>query len=144
VCVYLLVRCVHLTVYPVAATGDPELWNQLAIALSLLASAALLVPGVLLGGWMQTLMFAGASSWTRAGVYLTSRHGQLASAQCCALDRRTRPSAALILACQRDLERVVGNRTALLDELQPLFGDGAVALGRRHRFRVQRPTAIRR
>jgi Bacterial low temperature requirement A protein (LtrA) len=53
---YLLVRCVHLTVYVVAATGDPGLRRQVAITwLPTLAGGALLVEGV--------------------GVYLTSRHG---------------------------------------------------------------------
>jgi low temperature requirement protein LtrA len=58
---YLLVRCVHLTVYAVAATGDPGLRRQVAITwLPTLAGGALLVAGALLGGWAQTLLFAGA------------------------------------------------------------------------------------
>jgi low temperature requirement protein LtrA len=58
---YLLVRCVHLTVDAVAATGDPGLRHQVAITwLPTLAGGALLVAGALLGGWTQTLLFAGA------------------------------------------------------------------------------------
>jgi low temperature requirement protein LtrA len=73
---YLVVRCVHLALYAVAATGDRELRRQLTITLGpLLASAALLVAGVLLGGWTQTLLFAGALLVDWVGVYLTSRQG---------------------------------------------------------------------
>jgi low temperature requirement protein LtrA len=73
---YLLVRCVHLTVYAVAATGDPGLRRQVAITwLPTLAGGALLVAGALLGGWTQTLLFAGALLVEGVGVYLTSRHG---------------------------------------------------------------------
>ena len=73
---YLLVRCVHLTLYALAATGDRELRRQLAITWGpLLASAALLIAGVLLGGWAQTLLFAGALLVDWVGVYLTSRQG---------------------------------------------------------------------
>jgi low temperature requirement protein LtrA len=73
---YLLVRCMHLTVYAVAATGDPGLRQQVAITwLPTLAGAALLVAGVLLGGWTQTLLFAGALLVEGVGVYLTARHG---------------------------------------------------------------------
>jgi low temperature requirement protein LtrA len=58
---YLLVRCAHFTLYAVAATGDRGLRHQLAISWGpLVASAALLVPGALVGGWAQTLLFAGA------------------------------------------------------------------------------------
>jgi low temperature requirement protein LtrA len=47
---YLLVRCVHLTLYAVAATGDPGLRRQVAITwLPTVAGAALLVAGALLG-----------------------------------------------------------------------------------------------
>jgi hypothetical protein len=61
---YLLVRCVHLTLYAVAATGDPGLRQQVAITwLPTAAGAALLVAGALLGGWTQTLLFAAASWW---------------------------------------------------------------------------------
>jgi low temperature requirement protein LtrA len=73
---YLLVRCVHLTMYAVAATGDPELRHQVAITwLPTLAGVALLVVGALLGGWAQTLRFAGALLVEGVGVYLTARHG---------------------------------------------------------------------
>jgi low temperature requirement protein LtrA len=73
---YLLVRCVHLTLYAVAATGDPGLRQQVAITwLPTVAGAALLVAGALLGGWTQTLLFAGALLVEGVGVYLTSRHG---------------------------------------------------------------------
>lgn len=73
---YLLVRCVHLTLYAVAASGDPGLRRQLAITWGpLLASAALLIPGVLLGGWAQTLLFAGALLVDWIGVWVTSRQG---------------------------------------------------------------------
>jgi low temperature requirement protein LtrA len=73
---YLLVRCVHLTLYAVAATGDPGLRRQVAIAwLPMLAGAALLVAGALLGGWTQTWLFAAALVVEWVGLYLTSRHG---------------------------------------------------------------------
>jgi low temperature requirement protein LtrA len=73
---YLLVRCLHLTVYAVAATGDPGLRRQVAITwLPTLAGAVLLVAGVLLGGWIQTLLFAGALLVEGVGVWLTARHG---------------------------------------------------------------------
>jgi low temperature requirement protein LtrA len=73
---YLLVRCVHLTVYAVAATGDPGLRHQVAITwLPTLAGGALLVAGALLGGWTQTLLFGGALLVEGLGVYLISRHG---------------------------------------------------------------------
>jgi low temperature requirement protein LtrA len=73
---YLLVRCVHLTLYAVAATGDPGLRQQVAITwLPTVAGAALLVAGALLGDWTQTLLFAAALLVEGVGVYLTSRHG---------------------------------------------------------------------
>jgi Bacterial low temperature requirement A protein (LtrA) len=73
---YLLVRCVHLPVYAVAATDDRGLRRQLAITSGpLLASAALLIPGVLLGGSTQTLLFAAALVVDWVGVWLISRHG---------------------------------------------------------------------
>jgi low temperature requirement protein LtrA len=73
---YLLVRCVHLTLYAVAATDDPGLRRQVAITwLPTLAGGALLVAGALLGGWTQTLLFAAALLVEGAGVYRTSRHG---------------------------------------------------------------------
>jgi low temperature requirement protein LtrA len=73
---YLLVRCVHLTLYAVAAAGDRELRHQLAITWGpLLASAVLLVAGALVGGRAQTWLFAAALLVDWAGVYLTSREG---------------------------------------------------------------------
>ena len=73
---YLLVRGVHLTLYAVAATGDPGLRHQVAIAwLPTLAAGALLVAGALAGGWTQTWLFAGALLVEWVGVYLTARHG---------------------------------------------------------------------
>jgi len=73
---YLLVRCVHLTLYGVAAAGDSGLRRQLAISwVPLLAGAALLVAGALVGGWTQTLLFAAALLVEGIGIYLTSRHG---------------------------------------------------------------------
>ena len=73
---YLLVRCVHLTLYAVAAAGDRELRHQLAITWGpLLASAALLVAGALVGGQAQTWLFAAALLVDWVGVYLTSREG---------------------------------------------------------------------
>jgi low temperature requirement protein LtrA len=76
VAAYLLVRSVHLTVYAVAATGDPGLRRQVTITwLPTLAGGGLLVAGALAGGWAQTLLFAGALLVEGAGVYLVSRHG---------------------------------------------------------------------
>ncbi|GIM90050.1 low temperature requirement protein A [Paractinoplanes toevensis] len=76
VCAYLLVRWVHLAVYAVAATGDAGLRHQIAITwLPLLAGAALLVSGALLGGWAQVTLFALALLVDWAGIYLTARHG---------------------------------------------------------------------
>jgi len=73
---YLIVRCVHLTVYALAARGDPGLRRQLAISwVPLVAGAVLLVAGVLLGGQLQTLFFAGALVVDWGGIYLTSREG---------------------------------------------------------------------
>src|ERR671914_646895 len=73
---YLLVRCVHLTVYAVAARGDPGLRRQLAISWGpTVAGAFLLVAGVLSGGQLQTVFFAGALVVDWGGIYLTSREG---------------------------------------------------------------------
>ena len=73
---YLIVRCVHLSVYAVAARGDPGLRRQLAISWGpTVAGAVLLVTGVLLGGQLQTLFFAGALLVDWGGIYLTSREG---------------------------------------------------------------------
>jgi low temperature requirement protein LtrA len=60
----------------VAATGDRGLRRQLAITWGpLLAGAALLIAGALVGGWTQTWLFAAALLVDWAGVWLTSRHG---------------------------------------------------------------------
>ncbi|GAA0390113.1 hypothetical protein Acor_46730 [Acrocarpospora corrugata] len=76
VCAYLLVRCVHLTVYAVAATGDAGLRHQVVITwLPMAGGAALLVAGVLLGGWTQTLLFTVALLVDWLGIYLTARRG---------------------------------------------------------------------
>jgi low temperature requirement protein LtrA len=73
---FLLVRFLHLTVYAVAAAGDPGLRRQVAISwLPTLAGGALLVMGVLVGGSAQTLLFAGALLVDWVPIYLTSRHG---------------------------------------------------------------------
>jgi low temperature requirement protein LtrA len=73
---YLLVRCVHLTVYGLAARGDAGLRRQLAISWApTLAGAVLLVAGVLLGGGLQTVFFAGALVVDWGGIYFTSREG---------------------------------------------------------------------
>jgi low temperature requirement protein LtrA len=73
---YLLVRCVHLSVYALAARGDPGLRRQLAISWGpTVAGAVLLVAGVLLGGQLQTAFFAGALVVDWGGIYLTSREG---------------------------------------------------------------------
>jgi low temperature requirement protein LtrA len=73
---FLLVRFLHLTVYAVAATGDPGLRRQVAISwVPTLAGGALLVTGALVGGSAQTLLFAGALLIDWVPIYLTSRHG---------------------------------------------------------------------
>ena len=73
---FLLVRFLHLTVYAVAAAGDPGLRRQVAISwLPTLAGGALLVTGALVGGSAQTLLFAGALLIDWVPIYLTSRHG---------------------------------------------------------------------
>jgi low temperature requirement protein LtrA len=73
---YLVVRCLHLSVYTLAARGDPGLRRQLAISwVPTLAGAALLIAGALLGGGLQVFFFAGALAVDWGGVYLTSREG---------------------------------------------------------------------
>ena len=73
---YLIVRCLHLSVYTLAARGDPGLRRQLAISWGpTVAGAVLLVAGVLLGGQLQTLFFAGALVVDWGGIYFTSRGG---------------------------------------------------------------------
>jgi low temperature requirement protein LtrA len=76
VCAFLLVRCLHLTVYTIAARGDPTLRRQIAVSWGpTAAGAVLLVAGVLLGGAAQTLLFGAALVVDWGGVYLTSRRG---------------------------------------------------------------------
>jgi low temperature requirement protein LtrA len=73
---YLLVRCVHLIVYALAARGDAGLRRQLAISwIPLAASAVLLVAGALLGGQLQMAFFAAALFVDWGATYLTSREG---------------------------------------------------------------------
>ena len=73
---YLIVRCVHLSVYALAARGDPGLRRQLAISwVPTLAGAALLIAGALVGGILQTVFFAGALAVDWGGIYITSRGG---------------------------------------------------------------------
>jgi len=73
---YLLVRCVHLTVYALAARGDAGLRRQLAISWGpTVAGAVLLMAGVLSGEQVQTVFFAGALVVDWGGIYLTSREG---------------------------------------------------------------------
>ncbi len=73
---YLIVRCLHLSVYTLAARGDPGLRRQVAISwVPTLAGAALLIAGALLGGELQVFFFAGALAVDWGGVYVTSREG---------------------------------------------------------------------
>jgi low temperature requirement protein LtrA len=76
VCGYLVVRCVHLAVYSVAAQDDDELRHQLAISwLWLALGGALLLAGALVGHWQQTAFFAAALALDWVGTYFTSRDG---------------------------------------------------------------------
>jgi low temperature requirement protein LtrA len=73
---YVAIRAVHLLVYSVAAADDAGLRHQLAVTVPpMLAGAALLLAGVLLGGWLQTLLFAAALAVDWGGTYITSRQG---------------------------------------------------------------------
>jgi low temperature requirement protein LtrA len=77
VCAYFFVRVLHLSVYAVAAAGDPGLRRQLAITVvPMLAGTALLLAGVLLGGRTQIALFACALTVDWAGTYVTSREGE--------------------------------------------------------------------
>lgn len=59
-----------------AATGDAGLLHQIAVTwLPLLAGAALLLCGALLGGWAQVLLFTVALLVDWAGIYLTAKRG---------------------------------------------------------------------
>jgi hypothetical protein len=72
---YILVRCLHLTLSAMAAADD-ALRRQIRITwVPELAGAALLLAGALIGGWTQTVLFAGAVLVAWGGVYLTSREG---------------------------------------------------------------------
>ena len=76
VCAYLVVRCVHLVVGSVTAADNASLRRQVALTwIPFLAGAGLLLTGVLLGGWRQTLLFAGAVVVEWFVVFLTSRRG---------------------------------------------------------------------
>jgi low temperature requirement protein LtrA len=76
VCAYMVVRAIHLSVYAVAAAGDRGLRHQLAISwLPTIGGGGLLLAGVLLGGWLQTLLFGLALLVDWGGVYVTSQHG---------------------------------------------------------------------
>jgi low temperature requirement protein LtrA len=73
---YLVVRCVHLTIYVAAARGDDELRHQIARSWFWLAlGGALLITGALLGGWEQTAFFAAALVLDWGGTYASSRGG---------------------------------------------------------------------
>ncbi len=74
VCAYLVVRAVHLGVYALAASGDRGLRHQLAISWApMLGGGGLLLVGVLLGGWLRTLLFGLAL--LVGGIYVTSLQG---------------------------------------------------------------------
>lgn len=64
---YLIVRCVHLPVYALAARGDPGLRRQLEISrVPTVAGAVLIVAGVLLGGNCRRCSAPAPSPWTGA------------------------------------------------------------------------------
>jgi low temperature requirement protein LtrA len=73
---YFLVRSIHLLVYAVAAAGDRELRHQLVVTIApMVAGAALLLMGALLGGTAQTILFAGGLGVDWLGTWITSRGG---------------------------------------------------------------------
>ncbi|WP_033408553.1 low temperature requirement protein A [Nonomuraea coxensis] len=77
---YALVRAVHLAVDGAVSGAEGDEGAPRRIALSwgtLLAGVPLLVAGALLGGWAQTVLFAGALAVDRAGAHLTARRGGL-------------------------------------------------------------------
>ncbi|MFI6989364.1 low temperature requirement protein A [Nonomuraea wenchangensis] len=87
---YVLVRALYLAVRfavdgaaaeagTASAAGDDEgARRRLGLSLAtLLAVVPLLVAGALLGGWAQTVLFAGALAVDRAGTHLAARHGGL-------------------------------------------------------------------
>lgn len=76
VCAYLFVRVLHLGIYTIVAQDDAGLRRQVAITrLPLLVQAVLLVIGVMVGGQVQTALFAIAMLGEWLSVYLTSRRG---------------------------------------------------------------------
>jgi low temperature requirement protein LtrA len=76
VCGYLVVRCVHLALYGIAAGTDAGLRRQLAISWFWLAlGGVLLVTGAVVGGWGQTALFAAALAVDLGGTFVTSRRG---------------------------------------------------------------------
>ncbi|MFF0153439.1 low temperature requirement protein A [Micromonospora sp. NPDC005203] len=76
VCAYLVVRFVHLGVYSVAAGKDAGLRRQIALTwIPVAASVTLLLIGIGIGGWWQTLLFAGAVVVEWVVYLLTSRRG---------------------------------------------------------------------
>ncbi|MFI7392061.1 low temperature requirement protein A [Streptomyces tendae] len=76
VCAYLVVRCVHLTLFTVLARGDRGLLRQLTVSWPpVLAGSALLITGVTVGGGWQTVLYAAAIAVDWGGVYVTSRKG---------------------------------------------------------------------
>lgn len=76
VCAYLVVRCLHLAVYTVAARDDRALVHQLAISWFWLGvTGAPLLIGALVGGWAQIALFAAALAIDWAGTYVTARNG---------------------------------------------------------------------
>ncbi len=76
VAAYLVVRLVHLGVYSAAAGADRGLRRQLAITLvPMLSGAALLLLGAVLGGRLQTALFAAGLAVDWIGTYVTSREG---------------------------------------------------------------------
>jgi low temperature requirement protein LtrA len=73
---YLVIRAVHLLVYVVAAAGDRALLRTIALSwLPLLADVVLLLIGILLGGWLQTVLFALALGGDVALTWVFAQHG---------------------------------------------------------------------
>jgi low temperature requirement protein LtrA len=73
---YLFVRCIHLGLFAIAARGDRGLRHQVRVAwVPLLAAAAFMIPGALLGGAAQTALFATALLVDWGGHWLSARHG---------------------------------------------------------------------
>jgi low temperature requirement protein LtrA len=73
---YVVARLIHLGVYVVAAGDDAGLIHQVAITVApMLAGAALLLAGALIGGTAQTVLFAAGLAVDWAGTYVTSKEG---------------------------------------------------------------------